>query len=264
MAPFDASAMPALDKRGTNLWRWEAAFKRFAQANACDDLLSGVLTEPIVVPLVYDDEPTTTGTSAIPDQATLRAVVAQVRADNSYRQGTYRRELAALNSWKQSNVALQLAILNTVPRDIYEGVRHLPIDQQYKAIVARFRKSGVAEECTIWGNFFSLRAHHCPTTAVFTDQFKAGLAKIDNMNFTISEKCKAYQFILAVQDAYPEYARNRRADLRRNVIPKVDQMCNEINYKARCDDPVKAAYATMKQKTDNNKPGGGGYNHDNP
>ncbi|KAF2627484.1 hypothetical protein BU25DRAFT_341575, partial [Macroventuria anomochaeta] len=88
------------------------------------------------------------------------------------------------------------------------------------------------------------------------------------MDCTITEKCEVYQFILAIQEAYPEYARNRRADLCRNVIPKVDQMCNELNDEARRNDPVKVTYATMKQKAGNgnySKSGGNGTNgSDNP
>jgi hypothetical protein len=84
---------------------------------------------------------------------------------------------------------------------------------QFTSVLSRFRDQGVTEECTVWANFFKLRASHCATTSVFTDQFKAGLAKVDKMECTISTKCKVYQFILAIEDTYPSYARDRRSDL---------------------------------------------------
>jgi hypothetical protein len=41
MAVTDSSAVPQLSKDGSNLWRWENAFKLYAQANAYDQLLQG-------------------------------------------------------------------------------------------------------------------------------------------------------------------------------------------------------------------------------
>ncbi|KAI0567938.1 hypothetical protein Alg215_12465, partial [Pyrenophora tritici-repentis] len=91
------------------------------------------------------------------------------------------------------------------------------VRQKYEAITARYREQGVTEECTIWADFFKLRAQDCPSTANFTDKFKAGLAKLDVI-------ADLYQFILAINNAYPDYGRDRRADLRRNVTLNVDRM----------------------------------------
>jgi hypothetical protein len=49
MAVSDASAVPALDKTGSNLWKWEAAYLLYAQANGYDGLLTGSWIEPDVL-----------------------------------------------------------------------------------------------------------------------------------------------------------------------------------------------------------------------
>jgi hypothetical protein len=41
MAVSDASAVPVLDKTGSNLWKWEAAYLLYTQANGYDGLLTG-------------------------------------------------------------------------------------------------------------------------------------------------------------------------------------------------------------------------------
>jgi hypothetical protein len=68
------------------------------------------------------------------------------------------------------------------------------------------------------------------------------------MDCTISDKCAAYQFILAIQNTYPDYARVRREDLRRNRTPTIDQMCDDLTDEARRDDPIKTTYAMSKQR----------------
>ncbi|KAF3030301.1 hypothetical protein E8E12_000022, partial [Didymella heteroderae] len=187
-----------------------------------------------------------------------------LRANNDEEYKRLKRETEELNAWKRADSALRLVILNTVPRDIYESVYQQKTPQQFSAIAARFKESGVAEECTQWGSFFGLRAHHCISTTAFTDQFKAGLTKVETMmtGGKLADKCKAYQFILAIEEAYPEYARARRGDLRRGTVPTIDTMSNELNDEARRDDPVKTAYAMAKQKTDQQK-SGGGHNNNN-
>jgi hypothetical protein len=67
MAVTDSSAVPQLSKDGSNLWRWENAFKLYAQANAYDQLLKGTWERPIVVVPDLLKEPTQYGTSTIPD-----------------------------------------------------------------------------------------------------------------------------------------------------------------------------------------------------
>ncbi|KAI0568680.1 hypothetical protein Alg215_12046, partial [Pyrenophora tritici-repentis] len=121
------------------------------------------------------------------------------------------------------------------------------VRQKYEAITARYREQGVTEECTIWADFFKLRAQDCPSTANFTDKFKAGLAKLDVI-------ADLYQFILAINNAYPDYGRDRRADLRRNVTLNVDRMCSELIDEARRDDPIKTINTSIRASGgDNNR-----------
>ena len=119
MAVSDASAVPALDKTGSNLWKWEAAYLLYAQANGYDGLLTGSWTEPDVHTPDYLDLPDTYGTSTIPTQADLDAAISRVREHNEYQYRLEQRQLADHQKWKAANAALQLAILNTVPKELY-------------------------------------------------------------------------------------------------------------------------------------------------
>ncbi|KAI2484486.1 hypothetical protein Ptr902_03426 [Pyrenophora tritici-repentis] len=47
------------------------------------------------------------------------------------------------------------------------------------------------------------------------------------------------RFILAINNAYPDYGRDRCANLRRNVTLNVDRMCSELINEAHCDDLIK-------------------------
>jgi hypothetical protein len=140
------------------------------------------------------------------EPSALAAAKATVVTNNETDKKRYDGELAARQQWRRADAALKLCILNTVPREIYESVVDLTTPQQLNAIAERFKESGVAEECTIWGNFFGLRAHHCASTSLFTNQFKAGLTKVIAMDCDLTDKCQAYQLILAIKEAYLEYA----------------------------------------------------------
>jgi hypothetical protein len=219
-------------------------------------------TVTIVIPDLQK-EPTQFGTSTIPDQATLNAVIIRVRQDNDRSERDYARDKQEHQQWQAAEAALKLAILNTVPKDLYEGIMEQSVTKQFASVLSQFRDQGVTEECTVWANFFKLRASHCATTSVFTNQFKAGLAKVNKMECTISAKCKVYQFILAIEDTYPSYARDRRSDLRQKVTLSINHMCNELNDKACRDDPIKSAAFGAKQNanngnnSNNNTPRGG-------
>jgi hypothetical protein len=103
------------------------------------------------------------------DETALTKALAKVCLNNETNKKRYTEEAAELQKWKRSNAALKLCILNTVPKEIYEAVVHLNTLDQFSAIADCFKESGVAEECTLWGNFFGLRAHHCASTTLFTD-----------------------------------------------------------------------------------------------
>jgi hypothetical protein len=149
MAVTDSSAVPQLSKDGSNLWRWENAFKLYAQANAYDQLLQGTWERPIVVVPDLLKEPTQYGTSTIPDQATLNAAINRVRQDNSRTEREYTRNHQEYQRWQAAEAALKLAILNTVPKDLYEGIMEQSVANQFTSVLSRFRDQGVTEECTV-------------------------------------------------------------------------------------------------------------------
>ena len=53
----------------------------------------------------------------------------------------------------------------------------------------------------------------CPNNIKFTDKFRAALNNLEGLELTLPEKGIPYQFILAIEDSYPEYARTLRRDL---------------------------------------------------
>ena len=99
-------------------------------------------------------------------------------------------------------------LLATVPQSLYESVSDLAkIANQFNTIVARFRDQGVTEECSIWADFFKLCAHKCNTTITFIDKFKASHAKLAHIkDCKLTDKQAVYQFILAIDTSYPDYA----------------------------------------------------------
>jgi hypothetical protein len=68
------------------------------------------------------------------------------------------------------------------------------------------------------------------------------------------------QFILAIEDTYPKYARSIRRDLRSERKPILDAVIKELNVESRREDPVKTALAgnNQQQGDSNNKQGSGG------
>ncbi|KAF2025023.1 hypothetical protein EK21DRAFT_117219 [Setomelanomma holmii] len=79
------------------------------------------------------------------------------------------------------------------------------------------------------------------------------------MKLTLPDKGVLYQFILAIEDVYPKYARVVRCDLRSNRNLTLDSVIHELNDEAQRDDLVKAAsFASNRQQAGNNNRGSGG------
>jgi hypothetical protein len=73
------------------------------------------------------------------------------------------------------------------------------------------------------------------------------------MKLILPSKGVLYQFILAIEDPYPEYARTIQRDLRSNRSLTLDSVIYELNDEARRNDPVKAAsFASNQQQAGNN------------
>ncbi|KAF7568939.1 hypothetical protein PtrM4_113540 [Pyrenophora tritici-repentis] len=248
MAPSTAmDAIPKLQADGSNAYHWEAALKLYANIHSIGGLLDGSYMVTYPETPHYQTEPTTTSSAFNTPQLLLDAQQ-RVRAHNKEVTTQYDKDYELYRIYNSRESSLTLAILNTVPRSVWDNVMNLPtVRQKYEAITARYREQGVTEECTIWADFFKLRAQDCPSTANFTDKFKTGLAKLDVIaDCKLSNKARVYQFILAINNAYPDYGRDRRADLRRNVTLNVDRMCSELIDEARRDDPIKTINTSIR------------------
>jgi hypothetical protein len=243
------SVVPKLQKDGSNAYHWEAAFKLYAKAQGFRGLLDRTWEEPEVIKADTELEPTIIGDTYTPQQ--LEREQRRVREANKAVEKQYASDQQAHREYESAVAALQLLILSTVPKDIYETVANLTdVATQFETIVARYREQGVTEECTLWADFFKLRAQDCYTTSAFIDKFQAGLAKLEAIrDCKLSNKQAVYQFILAIDTAYPDYAKARRSDLRNNVTPVITKMCNELIDEARRDDPIKAANAAARHRS---------------
>ncbi|KAG9386986.1 Retrovirus Pol polyprotein from transposon TNT 1-94 [Pyrenophora tritici-repentis] len=230
MAPSTAmDAIPKLQADGSNAYHWEAALKLYANIHSIGGLIDGSYVVPYPETPHYQTEPTTTSSAFNTPQLLLDAQQ-RVRAHNKEVTTQYDKDYELYRIYNSRESSLTLAILNTVPRSVWDNVMNLPtVKQKYEAITARYREQGVTEESN------------------FTDKFKAGLAKLDVIaDCKLSNKARVYQFILAINNAYPDYGRDRRADLRRNVTLNVDRMCSELIDEARRDDPIKTINTSIR------------------
>ena len=251
------SVVPKLRLDGSNHYHWEKAFQLYAKSQGYQRILNRTWDQPDVVKGDIQMTPTSFS-SVYPDDASLHAAQLRVRDNNKAVEEQYALDWASHRRWEAATAALALVLLATVPQSLYESVSDLPdVADQFDTIVARFRDQGVTEECSIWADFFKLRAHECNTTITFVDKFKAGLAKLSQIkDCKLTDRQSVFQFILAIDTSYPDYARQRRADLRDNKLPDISKMCAELLDEARRDDPIKAAYSSTKQQS-----GGDSNNH---
>jgi hypothetical protein len=177
--------------------------------------------------------------------------------------------------WTKADTALMMAFLQTLSRKVYDAVAGLlTAAGQYAEISRRYKGDGLSKACSAWAEFFKLRCADCLNTIKFTDKFRAALNKLKDLKLVLLKKSILYQFILAIEDFYPEYARTICCNLRSDRQPTLDAVINELNDKARCNDPVKTtAFAAKKstetttstdpnrQKTGGNRGGRRGYSH---
>ncbi|KAF2622345.1 hypothetical protein BU25DRAFT_467714, partial [Macroventuria anomochaeta] len=175
------SIVPKLRQDGTNHFHWERAFQLYAKSQGYSGLLNGTWEEPTVIKGLTQMEPSTIN-SVYTDEVQLRAAQISVREHNRLIKEQYSRDWAQYRRWQSACAALELVLLSTVPQPIYESVNDLTdVADQFNTIIARYRDQGVTEECSIWADFFKLRAHECNTTTTFVDKFKAGLARLTHI-----------------------------------------------------------------------------------
>ncbi|KAH3939962.1 hypothetical protein HBI81_166310 [Parastagonospora nodorum] len=110
--------------------------------------------------------------------------------------------------------------------------------QKWQDILARFEKAGLTEACTA---------------------FRMCLDRLQDLSLGLPTAGVLYQFIFAIADTYPEYARSICRGLRSKRKPTLDAVGKELNDESRRDDIVKTAFASNNQQQGNdiNNQGGG-------
>ncbi|KAF1937103.1 hypothetical protein EJ02DRAFT_469967 [Clathrospora elynae] len=81
--------------------------------------------------------------------------------------------------------------------------------------------------------------------------FWAALNKLNNLNLVLPKQGIVYQFILAIEDTYPDKAQDIRHNLCQSKDVTLDLLIHELNNKARRNNPVKAAAFAAKHNTNN-------------
>jgi len=261
MGIYDAAAfVPKLDVTGSNFYQWNSSMKVYATIHDATEVLEGTKTVP--EPPSYAGlipEPSPLDISDIdPANAAHVDVLAKRRGfDDSRRSINTNIEKAAekqverIKYWKKLDGVLQMTLIQTLPRNVFEAVQGLgSAAAMYAEIVRRYQDEGLNEACSAWSNFFKLRCSTCPTTQNFTDKFRAALNKLKDLKLILPEQGIVYQFILAIEDTYPDEARDIRRDLRQSKGVTLDLLIHELNDEARRNDPVKAAAFAAKNNTD--------------
>ncbi|KAI1521437.1 hypothetical protein PtrSN001A_012155, partial [Pyrenophora tritici-repentis] len=147
MAPSTAmDAIPKLQADGSNAYHWEAALKLYANIHSIGGLLDGSYMVTYPETPHYQTEPTTTSSAFNTPQLLLDAQQ-RVRAHNKEVTTQYDKDCELYRIYNSRESSLTLAILNTVPRSVWDNVMNLPtVRQKYEAITARYREQGVTEE----------------------------------------------------------------------------------------------------------------------
>jgi len=268
MGTSDAAQIPKLSSDGSNFKKWKAAIEIYAQMLDADDVLDGSLPKPPkphyngLIPDAEEIDDTT----IVLGSSVYNEKLSAIKAYNEGKEGINKpiiekasQMAATLKAWKKMAASLDMALLQTLPPDIWQAVQGLDtVHLRWENILRRFEEEGLNEESSAWADFFKLRCADQPNTLKFTDKYRSSLNRLTEMKLNLPGKGVLYQFILAIEDPYPEYARTIRRDLRSNRTLTLDSVIHELNDEARRDDPVKAAsFASNHQQAGNHRGGGG-------
>jgi hypothetical protein len=263
MGTSDAAQIPKLSADGSNFKKWKAAIDIYARMLDAEDVLDGKMPIPEAAHyrgLIPEHEPIDV-TTIKDDVSEHAAKMNTIKIYNKSREAINKpiiekaNKMAALRrAWKKMDASIDMALLQSLPPDIWQAVQGLDnCHKQWEEILRRFEEEGLNEESSAWADFFKLRCADQPNTLKFTDRFRSFLNRLKEMKLTLPEKGILYQFILAIEDVYPEYARVVRRNLRSNRDLTLDSLIHELNDEARRDDPVKtASFASNKQQAGNN------------
>jgi hypothetical protein len=260
MGIYDASTIvPKLEANGSNFWKWDAAVAMYAKLHDMTNILSGARTKPDLpsrAGWIPDAEPLDMSTIDInndddQDKLTRRAAFDSSRQMiNGAIEKNVEKQEERIRHWNKCDAALNMTFLQSLSREVYEAIAGLDTAAgQYAEISRRYKEEGLNEACSAWADFFQLRCADCHNTVKFTDKFRAALNKLKDLKLILPEKGILYQFILAIQDSYPDYARTIRRDLRSDRSTTLDAVIHELNDEARREDPVKAAAFAANKKT---------------
>jgi hypothetical protein len=156
---YDAQqVVPKLDASGSNFWKWDAAFKLYAQIHDAIDILTGVKTRPAYPSyegLIGEPKPLDVTTLDLTN-ATDRATMAARKAFDDNRQSVNdnveraaNRQLESIRYWGKLNAALKITFLTTILREVYKAVQNLTTaSEQYEEIARRYRDEGLNKACT--------------------------------------------------------------------------------------------------------------------
>ncbi|KAF2828239.1 hypothetical protein CC86DRAFT_405241 [Ophiobolus disseminans] len=75
-------------------------------------------------------------------------------------------------------------------------------------------------------------------------KFRMCLNRLEDLSLGLPTAGVLYQFILAIEDTYPKYARSICRDLRSKRTPTLDAVIKELNDESRREDLVKTAFAS--------------------
>jgi hypothetical protein len=254
MGISDSNNVPKLSADGSNFKKWKSAVIIYAQMHGALDVLTGDALEPPKPTkdgLLKPQEPLDISTLAYDNPEHVKLMIDRkvfddnVRSNNKTIMEEHDCAHVELRLWQRLNAYLDMAFLQSLPADIWQAIdNHDTAAKKWQDILARFEEGGLTEACTAWADFFKLRCGDCTTTAKFTDKFRMCLNRLEDLSLGLPTAGVLYQFILAIEDTYPEYARSIRRDLRSNRKPTLNAVIKELNDESRREDPVKTAFAS--------------------
>ncbi|KAI1669664.1 hypothetical protein L13192_07123 [Pyrenophora tritici-repentis] len=267
MGIYDAAAfVPKLDITGNNFYQWNSSMKVYATIHDATEVLDGTKTIqelPSYTGLIPEPAPLDisvidpTNTEHVDTLARRKDFNDNCRFINTNIEKVAEKQVGRIKYWKKLDGVLQMTLIQTLPCNVLEAVQGFgSASAMYAEIVRRYQDEVLNEACSAWSNFFKLRCGSCLTTQNFTEKFRAALNKLNDLRLVdlrlvLPKQGIVYPFILAIEDNYPDEARDIRCDLRQSKDVTLDLLIHELNDEARRNDPVRAAAFAAKHYTDN-------------
>ncbi|KAF1938163.1 hypothetical protein EJ02DRAFT_458126 [Clathrospora elynae] len=202
---LDSFAVPKLQKDGSNLRHWQQAFELYANSIGAASILAGLSRLP-PSPQIDEPEP---WDSSMAKKGLSRADAIRQRADYEEERRkvlditkvALQEHKAEVTEWNRLDSLLQLAILKTTDQALYQSLPQDTLVAQVNAIKRQYQEQGINEECSSWAEFMKLRS---------------GIARLESFDMKLPAKCYVYQFLLAIAESYPEFAKDRRHNIHEN------------------------------------------------